>query len=54
MLNYTIIFLIIALVAGALGFWAVAGTAAAIAKIFFAIFLVLFLISLFTGRRTPV
>jgi len=49
MLNYTIMFLIIALVAGMLGFGVVAGTAAAIAKVCFVIFLVLFLVSLFRG-----
>ena len=41
MLRYTVIFLIIALIAGILGFGAVAIGAAAIAKIFFYIFVVL-------------
>lgn len=49
MLGYTILFLIIAIVAGALGFGVVAGTAAVIAKVCFVIFLVLFLFSLFRG-----
>ena len=49
MLSYTILFLIVALIAGALGFGVVAGTAATIAKICFVIFLVLFLFSLFRG-----
>jgi len=46
MLKWTIIFLVVALLAGALGFGALAGTAAAIAKVLFVIFLVLFLVSL--------
>ncbi len=51
MLSWSIFFLIVALVAAFLGFSAVAGAAAGIAKILFGIFLVLFLISLFFGRR---
>jgi len=51
MLSYAIIFLIISLVAGVLGFFVIAGTAAWIAKILFVAFLVLFLVSLVTGRR---
>ena len=43
----------LALIAGLLGFWAVAGTAAYIAKVLFAVFLVLFLISLIRGRKGP-
>ena len=46
MLNYAVIFLIIALLAGVLGFGVIAGTAASIAKILFIIFLVLFIASL--------
>jgi uncharacterized membrane protein YtjA (UPF0391 family) len=51
MLNYAIIFLIIAILAGVLGFGVVAGTAALIAKICFVVFLVLFLFSLLGGSR---
>jgi uncharacterized membrane protein YtjA (UPF0391 family) len=54
MLNNTILFLIIALVAAVLGFGAVAGTAALIAKICFVIFIVLFLVSALRGKRTKV
>ena len=54
MLSWALTFLIIALVAGLLGFGMVAGTAAGIAKILFAVFLVLFLASLIMGRRTAV
>ncbi len=50
MLGYAITFLVIALIAAVLGFWVIAGTAAAIAKILFFVFLVLFLISLIFGR----
>ena len=49
MLRWTIIFLVIALVAGLLGFTNVAGTAIEIAKIIFFIFLVLFILSFFMG-----
>lgn len=54
MLNYAIIFLVVAILAGILGFGVVAGTAALIAKICFVVFLILFLFSLFSGRRTGV
>jgi uncharacterized membrane protein YtjA (UPF0391 family) len=54
MLNWAILFLIIALVAGVLGFGVVAGTAAWIAKVLFVVFLVLFLVSLIAGRRVSV
>jgi uncharacterized membrane protein YtjA (UPF0391 family) len=46
MLGWTITFLIIALVAGLLGFGGIAGAAMGIAQIIFAIFLILFLVSL--------
>src|SRR5215217_750454 len=49
MLRWALIFLIIALVAAALGFGGIAATAAGIAKILFYIFLVLFLIALIAG-----
>lgn len=46
MLGWTLVFLIIALVAGVLGFTGIAGAAVGIARILFAIFLILFLASL--------
>ena len=49
MLNYTVIFLLIALVAGVLGFGVVAGTAALVAKVCFVIFLVCFFAALMRG-----
>jgi uncharacterized membrane protein YtjA (UPF0391 family) len=51
MLSYAIIFLLISLVAGILGFGVIAGTAATIAKVFFLVFLVLFIVALFRGRK---
>lgn len=52
MLSWALMFLIVALIAGVLGFGVVAGTAAWIAKICFVVFLVFFLISL-VRRATP-
>jgi uncharacterized membrane protein YtjA (UPF0391 family) len=49
MLSYAVTFLIIALLAGVLGFGVIAGTAATIAKVCFVLFLVLFLVSLVSG-----
>lgn len=51
MLSYTVLFLIIAIIAGALGFGAIAGTAALVAKALFILFLILFVASLLRGRR---
>ena len=51
MLNYALIFLIVALLAGVLGFGVIAGTAATIAKVLFVVFLILFVISLLRGRK---
>ena len=57
MLYYALVFLVIALVAGLLGFGVVAFAAAGIAKILFFIFLVLTLVALVAGAlrgRPPV
>ncbi|HEX6984090.1 MAG TPA: DUF1328 domain-containing protein [Planctomycetaceae bacterium] len=51
MLNWAILFLIIALVAAVLGFTEVMGAAAWIAQVLFVVFLILFVVSLITGRR---
>jgi uncharacterized membrane protein YtjA (UPF0391 family) len=51
MLGYAITFLLIALIAGVLGFGVIAGTAAAIAKICFVLFLVLFVFALLRGGK---
>lgn len=54
MLVWAVVFFVLALVAAFLGFFAVAGTAAWIAKFLFIAFFVLTLVSLFSGRRSPV
>ena len=54
MLSWALTFIVVALIAGILGFGVLAGTAMWIAKICFVLFLVLFLISLISGRRGPV
>lgn len=50
MLSYALIFLVIALIAGAFGFFVLAGAAVGIAKILFFVFLVAFVVSLVFGR----
>ena len=49
MLYWTLAFLVVALVAGLFGFGGIASASAGIAKILFAVFLGLFLISLVVG-----
>uniref|UniRef100_UPI00329A0A60 DUF1328 domain-containing protein n=1 Tax=Salmonella enterica TaxID=28901 RepID=UPI00329A0A60 len=51
MFRWGIIFLVIALIAAALGFGGVAGTADGAAKIVFVVGIVLFLVSRFMGRK---
>lgn len=51
MLWYAWVFLVIAIIAAVLGFTSIAGASIFAAKICFIIFLVLFLVSLFAGRR---
>src|SRR4029077_17623609 len=46
MLHYALVFLVVALIAGFLGFGSVAFASAAIAKVCFFVFLVLFVVSL--------
>ena len=46
MLGWALTFLVVALIAGVLGFTAIAGAAIGIAKIAFYVFLVLFVVSL--------
>lgn len=53
MLRWSITFIIIAIIAGILGFTSIMGASAWIAKVCFLLFLVLFVVSLLTGRRTP-
>jgi uncharacterized membrane protein YtjA (UPF0391 family) len=56
MLYWTLVFLVIALVAGLLGFTGIYLAAAGIAKILFFIFIVLFVLGLLAGgfRRPPI
>ena len=49
MLKWAVIFLVIGLIAGLLGFTGIAGTSVAIAKSLFFIFLVIFLVFLIAG-----
>ena len=57
MLGWAILFLVVALIAGALGFGGIAGTAVGLAKLVFMVAIVLFVASLIyaliTGRRPP-
>lgn len=54
MLSYTLTFLLVAIVAGILGFTTIAGSAAWIAQILFGIFLILFVVSLITGKKNAI
>ena len=51
MLHWTLVFLVIAIVAAILGFGSLAGTAATIAKVLFLIFLVLWIVSFIMKGR---
>jgi uncharacterized membrane protein YtjA (UPF0391 family) len=51
MLRWALIFLLVALIAGALGFFQLEGTAMHIAKMLFCLFLIVFLVTLIMGRR---
>jgi len=51
MLSWAITFLILAVIAGLLGFTTVAGVSVTAAKILFFVFLVLLVLSLVAGRR---
>ena len=52
MLGYAWVFLILAIVAAIFGFGGIAVAATGIARIFFFVFIVLFLIGLLNGRRS--
>lgn len=52
MLSWTLTFIVVALIAGVLGFGTLAGAAATVAKVCFIIFLVLFVISLLRGKKS--
>ncbi len=51
MLGWALVFAILAIVAGGLGFFALAGLAASIAKILLLVFVVLLIASFVMGRR---
>lgn len=51
MLNYTVIFFVIALIAAVFGFGGIAAGAAEIAKILFFVFLAITIISYLLGRK---
>jgi uncharacterized membrane protein YtjA (UPF0391 family) len=53
MLRWALVFLVVALIAALFGFTSVAGTSIAAAQILFFVFLVLFVLSLIMGSRTP-
>ena len=54
MLQWTVVFFVIAIIAAVLGFGGIAASAAGIAKILFVIFLVVAIITFFVGRgRVP-
>lgn len=52
MLSWTLTFIVVALIAGVLGFGTLAGAAATVAKVCFVIFLILFVISLIRGKKS--
>ncbi len=51
MLRWALILLVLALIAGVMGFGGIAATAVGIARILFWIFIALFLLALVFGRR---
>ena len=51
MLGWAVTFLVIALIAAALGFGGIAGASAGIAQILFVVFLILFVVAMITDRR---
>ena len=53
-LYYALVFLIVGLIAGALGVYGVASVASQIAWVLFVIAIVLFVVHLLTGRSRPV
>lgn len=52
MLRWAILFLIVAIIAAVFGFGGIAAAATDIARLLFVVFLVLFVITLFIGRRS--
>jgi uncharacterized membrane protein YtjA (UPF0391 family) len=54
MLRLALVFLLVALLAGAFGFWGLEGNAMVIARVCFFVFLIFFVVSLVMGRRGPI
>jgi uncharacterized membrane protein YtjA (UPF0391 family) len=58
MLGWALTFLVVALIAAALGFTGIAGASASIAQILFVVFIILFVIAMVAGalrgRRPPI
>ena len=54
MLHYAVVFLVIALIAAVLGFGFISGIAGTIAQVCCYLFIILFVISLITGRKGPI
>ena len=54
MLKYSLIFLVVAILAGVFGFSGAEGVFYLIAKVLFFVFVVMFIVSLFFGRRKPI
>jgi len=54
MLYWAAVFFVIALIAGAFGFFGIASAAVGVAKLLFFVFLALAIVSLVFGRRAPV
>lgn len=52
MLRWSLIFLVVAILAAILGFGGIAGTAVGIAKVLFYVFMLVWLIAFIGGRRT--
>ncbi len=53
MLKWALVFLIIAILAGALGMFNTEAVASNVAWVLFVVFLILFVVSLVLGRRSP-
>lgn len=53
MLRWALVFLVVALIAGALGFTTLEGVSADTAKVIFLGFVIMFVVALITGRRAP-
>ncbi|VTS04436.1 DUF1328 domain-containing protein [Tuwongella immobilis] len=53
MLRYSLVFLVVAVIAGLLGFSGIAGEATWIARVLFLAFVILYVVSFILGKRGP-